>query len=246
MTLEPSDRPVALVTGSTSGIGEAVVRRLAADGMRVVVHSRNSTEAGEALAAELGGAYVRADLAVEEEARGLAEAALDRYGRLDVLVNNAGISWPIPHDDLAAATPADWRQVLEVNLIAPWVLCTAALPALREAPAGGSIVNVTSHAGVRPKGSSVPYAASKAALNHVTRLLAAALAPGVRVNAVAPGLVDTAMTKDWAHAHDIWRDRAPMRRPAQPADVADLVASVLANSYLTGEVILLDGGLNLT
>ncbi|WP_030412653.1 SDR family NAD(P)-dependent oxidoreductase [Streptomyces sp. NRRL S-1448] len=246
MTLEPSDRPVALVTGSTSGIGEAVARRLAADGMRVVVHSRSSTEAGEALAAELGGAYVRADLAVEEEARGLAEAALDRYGRLDVLVNNAGISWPIPHHDLAAATPADWRQVLEVNLIAPWVLCTAALPALREAPAGGSIVNVTSHAGVRPKGSSVPYAASKAALNHVTRLLAAALAPDVRVNAVAPGLVDTPMTKDWAHAHDIWRDRAPMRRPAQPADVADLVTSVLANSYLTGEVILLDGGLNLT
>ncbi|MFG3118254.1 SDR family NAD(P)-dependent oxidoreductase [Streptomyces sp. NPDC048197] len=246
MTLEPSDRPVALVTGSTSGIGEAVARRLAADGMRVVVHSRNSAEAGEELAAELGGAYVRADLAVEDEARGLAEAALDRYGRLDVLVNNAGISWPIPHDDLAAATPADWRQLLEANLIAPWVLCTAALPALREAPAGGSIVNVTSHAGVRPKGSSVPYAASKAALNHVTRLLAAALAPDVRVNAVAPGLVDTPMTKDWAHAHEIWRDRAPMRRPAQPSDVADLVASVLANSYLTGEVILLDGGLNLT
>ncbi|MFD8545527.1 SDR family NAD(P)-dependent oxidoreductase [Streptomyces sp. NPDC059649] len=246
MTLEPSDRPVALVTGSTSGIGEAVARRLAADGMRVVVHSRRSAEAGEALAAELGGAYVRADLAVEEEARGLVEAALGRYGRLDVLVNNAGISWPIPHHDLAAATPADWRQLLEVNLIAPWVLCTAALPALRESPGGGSIVNVTSHAGVRPKGSSVPYAASKAALNHVTRLLAAALAPDVRVNAVAPGLVDTPMTKDWAHAHDIWRERAPMRRPAQPSEVADLVASVLTSSYLTGEVIMLDGGLNLT
>ncbi|GAB7029602.1 SDR family oxidoreductase [Streptomyces sp. NPDC021749] len=246
MTREPSDQPVALVTGSTSGIGEAVARRLAADGMRVVVHSRRSAEAGEALAAELGGAYVRADLAVEEEAHGLVEAALGRYGRLDVLVNNAGISWPIPHHDLAAAAPADWRRLLEVNLIAPWVLCTAALPALRASPVGGSIVNITSHAGVRPKGSSVPYAASKAALNHVTRLLAAALAPEVRVNAVAPGLVDTPMTKDWAHAHEIWRDRAPMRRPAQPADVADLVASVLASTYLTGEVIVLDGGLNLT
>lgn len=246
MITEPSDRPVALVTGSTSGIGEAVARRLAADGTRVVVHSRRSTGTGEALAAELGGTYVRADLAVEDEARGLVETALECCGRLDVLVNNAGISWPIPHDDLAAATPDDWRRLLEVNLIAPWVLCTAALPALRRSPGGGAIVNVTSHAGVRPKGSSVPYAASKAALNHVTRLLAAALGPEVRVNAVAPGLVDTPMTKDWARAHELWRERAPMHRPAQPADVADLVASVLASAYLTGEVIMLDGGLNLT
>ncbi|WP_189600692.1 MULTISPECIES: SDR family NAD(P)-dependent oxidoreductase [Streptomyces] len=243
---EPADRPVALVTGSTSGIGEAVARRLAKDGMRVVVHSRRSAEAGEALAAELDGAYLRADLAVEDETRGLVEAALDRFGRLDVLVNNAGISWPIPHDDLAAATPVDWRQLLEVNLIAPWVLCTEALPALRRSPAGGSIVNITSHAGVRPKGSSVPYAASKAALNHVTRLLAAALGPEVRVNAVAPGLVDTPMTKSWSQAQELWRESAPMRRPAQPADVADLVASMVSSDYLTGEVVVLDGGLNLT
>ncbi|MFJ2239021.1 SDR family NAD(P)-dependent oxidoreductase [Streptomyces sp. NPDC087859] len=245
-SIEQADRPVALVTGSTSGIGEAVARRLAADGMCVVVHSRRSVEAGEALAAELDGAYVRADLAVEDEARALVEETLGRHGRLDVLVNNAGISRPIPHHDLAAATPADWRQLLEVNLIAPWVLCTAALPALRRSPSGGSVVNITSHAGVRPKGSSVPYAASKAALNHVTRLLAAALAPDVRVNAIAPGLVDTPMTKDWTQAHELWRDRAPMGRPAQPSDVADLVASVIAGTYLTGEVIVLDGGLNLT
>lgn len=246
MSNERAERPVALVSGSTSGIGEAVARRLAADGMRVVVHSRTSVAAGEALAAELGGEYVRADLGVEDEARALVGTALDRCGRLDVLVNNAGISWPVPHDDLAAATPADWRRLLEVNLIAPWVLCTAALPALREAPGGGSIVNITSHAGVRPKGSSVPYAASKAALNHVTRLLAAALGPDVRVNAVAPGLVDTPMTRDWADAHALWRQRSPMRRPARPADVADLVASLLAATYLTGEVVVLDGGLNLT
>ncbi|NNN29860.1 SDR family oxidoreductase [Streptomyces sp. S3(2020)] len=245
-SIEQTDRPVALVTGSTSGIGETVARRLAADGMRVVVHSRHSAEAGRALAAELDGTYLRADLAVEDEARALVEETLGHHGRLDVLVNNAGISRPIPHHDLAAATPADWRQLLEVNLIAPWVLCTAALPALRRSPTGGCVVNITSHAGVRPKGSSVPYAASKAALNHVTRLLAAALAPDVRVNAIAPGLVDTPMTKDWTHAHEVWRDRAPMGRPAQPSDVAGLVASVIASTYLTGEVIVLDGGLNLT
>jgi NAD(P)-dependent dehydrogenase (short-subunit alcohol dehydrogenase family) len=213
--------------------------------MRVVVHSRQSRTEGERIAAEVGGSYVQADLADEEEARGLVAAAVGRYGRLDVLVNNAGVSWPIPHADLAAATADDWRRVLEVNLIAPWVLCTAAVGTLREAPGGGSIVNVTSHAGVRPKGSSIPYAASKAALNHVTRLLAAALGPEVRVNAVAPGLVETPMTRDWAEAHELWNERSPMRRPALPEDVADLVASVLRSTYLTGEVIVLDGGLNL-
>ncbi|NUT32493.1 MAG: SDR family oxidoreductase [Hamadaea sp.] len=242
-----SPRHVALVTGSTSGIGEAIARRFAADGAAVVVHSRTSRDEGERLAKEVDGHYVQADLADEEQARDLVAQAVARYGRLDVLVNNAGISWPIPHADLAAASTADWRRLLEVNLIAPWVLCTAALPALHasDRPGGGSIVNITSHAGVRPKGSSIPYAASKAALNHVTKLLAAALGPDVRVNAVAPGLVDTPMTKDWADAHDLWNERSPMRRPARPADVADLVAAVAANTYLTGEVIILDGGLNL-
>nr|WP_272952578.1 SDR family oxidoreductase [Kribbella amoyensis] len=133
--------------------------------------------------------------------------------------------------------------MLDVNLVAPWLLCTAAVPALRET--GGSIVNVTSHAGVRPKGSSVAYAASKAALNHTTKLLAAALGPDIRVNAVAPGLVDTPLTADWTAAQELWRTASPMGRAAQPSDVADLIAAIIANQYLTGEVILLDGGLNL-
>ncbi|GAA1540467.1 SDR family oxidoreductase [Kribbella lupini] len=234
---------VALVTGSASGIGAAVARRLAAEGMTVVVHSRSSRDAGEALAAELGGSYLQADLADDEQAAGLVPAVLAAYGRLDVLVNNAGISWPVPHAELDGLTAADWRKVLDVNLIAPWLLCTAALPALREA--GGCVVNVTSHAGVRPKGSSIAYAASKAALNHVTKLLAAALGPEVRVNAVAPGLVDTPLTATWTEAQELWKTRSPMGRAAQPEDVADLIAAVIANQYLTGEVILLDGGLNL-
>ncbi|HEY3977875.1 MAG TPA: SDR family oxidoreductase [Streptosporangiaceae bacterium] len=144
-------------------------------------------------------------------------------------------------------TASVWRQLLEVNLIAPWLLTSAALAALRASrrPGGGAVVNITSHAGVRPKGSSIPYAASKAALNHATRLLAAALGPQVRVNAVAPGLVDTPMTATWASAQELWREQSPMRRAAQPEDVADLVSALVANSYITGEVIMLDGGLNL-
>ncbi|ADB35996.1 short-chain dehydrogenase/reductase SDR [Kribbella flavida DSM 17836] len=236
-------QPVALVTGSASGIGAATARRFAADGMTVVVHSRSSRDAGEALAAELSGSYLQADLADDEQAAGLVPRVLAEHGRLDVLVNNAGISWPVPHTDLDGLTAADWRKLLDVNLIAPWLLCTAALPALRAT--GGCVVNVTSHAGVRPKGSSIAYAASKAALNHVTKLLAAALGPDVRVNAVAPGLVDTPMTASWTAAQELWKSSSPMRRAARPEDVAGLIAAIVASDYLTGEVILLDGGLNL-
>jgi NAD(P)-dependent dehydrogenase (short-subunit alcohol dehydrogenase family) len=232
-----------LVTGSASGIGAATARRFAADGMAVAVHSRSTREAGEALAAEVGGAYFQADLGDDAEAAELVPQVVREYGRLDVLVNNAGISWPVPHADLAALKADDWRRLLDVNLIAPWLLCTAALPALRES--GGSIVNVTSHAGIRPKGSSIAYAASKAALNHVTKLLAAALGPDVRVNAVAPGLVDTPLTADWTAAQELWKTTSPMRRAAQPSDVADLISALVHNPYITGEVVLLDGGLNL-
>ncbi len=231
------------MTGSASGIGEATARRLAADGMTVAVHSRSSAAAGTALARDLGGTYYQADLADDEAAAGLVPRVLADHGRLDVLVNNAGISWPVPHADLAALPAADWRRLLDVNLIAPWLLCTAAVPALREA--GGCIVNVTSHAGVRPKGSSIAYAASKAALNHMTKLLAAALGPDVRVNAVAPGLVDTPLTADWTAAQQLWATASPMRRAAQPSDVADLISALIHNGYVTGEVVLLDGGLNL-
>jgi NAD(P)-dependent dehydrogenase (short-subunit alcohol dehydrogenase family) len=234
---------VALVTGSAAGIGAGVARRLASDGMTVAVHSRESRAAGEALAASVGGAYYQADLADDEAAAALVPRVLADHGRLDVLVNNAGISRPVPHADLGALTAADWRRLLDVNLIAPWLLCTAAEPALRAA--GGCIVNVTSHAGVRPKGSSIAYAASKAALNHVTKLLAAALGPDIRVNAVAPGLVDTPLTESWAEARELWRTASPMRRPAQADDIADLISWLVHSSYVTGEVIVLDGGLNL-
>ena len=231
------------MTGSASGIGAATARRLAADGMTVAVHSRSSRAAGTALAAELGGSYHQADLADDAAAAGLVPHVIDRHGRLDVLVNNAGISWPVPHAQLSGLTAGDWRRLLDVNLIAPWVLCTAAVPALRRT--AGCIVNVTSHAGVRPKGSSIAYAAGKAALNHVTKLLAAALGPEVRVNAVAPGLVDTPLTAGWTEAQQLWTTASPMRRAARPAEVADLIAMLVRHSYLTGEVVLLDGGLNL-
>lgn len=243
--------PVALVTGSTSGIGQAIARRLSRDGYAVVLHSRSSAHTGESLARELGHArYIQADLASEADRLRLVREAVAQWGRLDVLVNNAGMSRVIAHADLAAATPEVWRELHEVNVIAPFQLITAAEPALRAAAAAtgraACVVNISSHAGVRPKGASIPYAASKAALNHVTRLLAVSLAPAIRVNAVAPGLVDTPLTADWTQAQQLWRERSPMRRAASPEDIAQAVSLLLQSDYLTGEILLSDGGLNLT
>jgi NAD(P)-dependent dehydrogenase (short-subunit alcohol dehydrogenase family) len=137
----------------------------------------------------------------------------------------------------------------EVNVIAPFHLVAVAEPHLRAAVKrgrAGCVVNISSHAGVRPKGASIPYAASKAALNHVTRLLALSLAPDIRVNAVAPGLVDTPLTADWTAAQQLWRERSAMRRAASPDDIAQVVMMLVASEYLTGEIVVADGGLNLT
>jgi NAD(P)-dependent dehydrogenase (short-subunit alcohol dehydrogenase family) len=240
---------VALITGSTSGIGAAIAARLSEDGFTVALHSNTSVDQGEAYARELGHAsYNQADLSKGDEASRLIHTVVDQHGRLDVLVNNAGINELIPHTDLKAATAAIWKKLYDVNVIAPWLLVAEAEQALKycatqERPS--CIVNISSHAGVRPKGASIPYAVSKAALNHMTRLLAASLGPTIRVNAIAPGLVETPMTEDWQWAHELWQSTSPMARSAMPADIADLVAMVIESNYLTGEVIMADGGLNL-
>ncbi|WP_323816542.1 SDR family oxidoreductase [Cellvibrio sp. NN19] len=241
---------VALVTGSTSGIGKAIAQQLASDGFAVVLHSKSSVLEGETLAALIpNSVYIQADLSDQAQTKGLISDILSRYDRLDVLVNNAGINAMIPHCSLKEATPEIWRSLYEVNVIAPWVLISEAEQALRNASTKecpSCIVNVSSHAGVRPKGASIPYAASKAALNHVTQLLALTLAPDIRVNAIAPGLVDTPMTQSWSEAHELWRTKSPMKRGAKPSEIAHTVSMLVSSCYLTGEVILSDGGLNLT
>lgn len=241
---------VALVTGSTSGIGAAIARRLAREGYKVALHGRRSADVGHAMAAELPGAtYHQADLADVANAGELVRAVLAQYGRLDVLVNNAGEAARFPHADLKAATPEVWRRMMDLNLIAPWMLIAEAETALRKSAEQGrpaSIVNIGTHAAVRPKGASIPYAAAKAALHHTTRLLALTLGPAIRVNCVAPGLVDTPMSSGWEAAYELWNTKSPMKRAARPEDIADLVAALVANDYVTGEIVIADGGLNLT
>jgi ketoreductase RED2 len=238
---------VALVTGSTSGIGEAVARRLAAAGSRVVINSTKSVDAGHAMVSELGedsAHYVQGDIASAPDASRIVAEAVERFGRLDVLVNNAGTTVRIPHNDFEAASPEVFRRLFEVNVIGTWQVTVAAMPHLT-ASGAGAIVNVSSLAGLRPTGSSIPYAVSKAALNHLTALLANVTGPAVRVNAVAPGLVDTPWTAEWTDLHEAIKVVAPMGRAAVPDDVADVVMTLLDSTYVTGQVWTIDGGLGL-
>ena len=160
-----------------------------------------------------------------------------------MLVNNAGRTRVIPHADIDAASVEVFREIFDVNVFGTWQLIQAALPALRHSR--GSIVNITSVAGVRPTGSSIPYAASKAALNHLTVLLAKVVGPEVRVNAVAPGLIDTPWTADWDAIRGAVSAIAPLKRSGTPADVAEVILSLSDAAYVTGQVVVVDGGLTI-
>ncbi len=233
-----------IVTGSSSGIGEAVARRLDAAGAGVVVNSATSVDAGEAVAASLRDAvYVQGDIGDPVVAGALVGAAVERWGRLDGLVNNAGRTVPVPLDDIAAVRPEHWDTVLRTNVVGTFQLCQAALPHLADAD-DGWIVNVGSIAGVRQTGSSLPYAVSKAALHHLTTILAKFAGP-VRVNAVAPGLVDTPWTEDWDVQRQFVSGATPLRRTASPDDVADATVGLIESRYATGQIVVVDGGLGL-
>ncbi|MBT2383935.1 SDR family NAD(P)-dependent oxidoreductase [Streptomyces sp. ISL-11] len=239
---------VALVTGSSSGIGAAIATRLAAEGIRVVVNSARSAEAGEKVARSLPDAvYVRADVSVEAEARRLVAAAVEHYGRLDLLVNNAGLTRVVPHADLEGASPAVWREIFALNVFGTWQTTVAAMPHL-SASGSGAVVNISSVAGSRPAGSSIPYAVSKAAIEHMTVLLANTVGPRVRVNAVAPGLIETPWTRDsdfFAPIAEKVRASTPLRRVGLPEDVAEAVLNLADATYTTGQVLLVDGGAHL-
>jgi ketoreductase RED2 len=240
----PPPGQVVVVTGSSSGIGAATAHAFADVGASVLVNSARSVAEGEAVAASLPDAlYVQGDITDPGVPERLVAAALDRWGRLDTLVNNAGTTALIPHHDLEAASVDVWRRIFEVNVFGTWAMSVAAMPALRDAR--GSIVNVASVAGVRPTGSSVPYAASKAALNHMTVLLAKVVGPEVRVNAVAPGLVDTPWTEDWDVVREVVRQVAPLKRSGQPEDVAEVILALARAAYVTGQVVVVDGGLSI-
>jgi ketoreductase RED2 len=239
------DGRVAIVTGSSSGIGEATARRLASLGANVVVNSASSVQTGIAVCESLptDSLYVQADISDQAQGTELLARTIDRFERLDILVNNAGWTTRVPHADLDALTDEIFRKTFEVNVFGTWWLTKAAMPHLRESD-DASVVMITSIAGLRPIGSSIAYAMSKAALNHLTPLLAKACGP-VRVNAVAPGLVATPWTSQWEDQHAAVAATSPLHRSATPDDCAEAVIGLIRNSYITGHVVVVDGGTSL-
>lgn len=235
---------VALVTGSTSGIGEASAYALAAEGAHIVVNSSSSVEAGQALVAALPteSIYIQGDISNEDDCVALVAGAVERFGQLDVLVNNAGWTTRIDHADLSAMTNEILFKTIEINVYGTWWMSKAAMPHLKKT--SGCIVNVTSIAGLRPVGSSLAYGMAKAALNSLTEDMAKFQSP-VRVNAVAPGLVATPWTSDWDDLHGAIAAGVPCRRSATPEDCAQAVMTCVTNTYMSGTILKVDGGTTL-
>jgi 3-oxoacyl-[acyl-carrier protein] reductase len=247
---------VALVTGASRGIGRAAVLALADQGYDVVVNYSASAQAAQQVAAEArdrGAAALpaQADVADEAAVRRMVAAAQDEFGRLDALVNNAGVTIDVPPADLDALEAADWDRVFAVNVRGLFQVTRACVPLLRAAP-HPAIVNSASIAGLRPGPQPYPYSASKAAVISLTKTLAGALGPQIRVNAVAPGW----MEGEWMQARlgenydRLMQRRArmtPLGRCVTPADVAATIVSlVTSNPFVTGEVVVVDGGYSAT
>ncbi len=237
---------VALVTGAATGIGRAVALRCARAGIAVAVnYSRSQKEAEQTLSDVKGhgvtGILCQGNVADEKDVKDIVARCRHELGGLDILVNNAGTTHFIEHANLAALTNEIWDEILGVNLKGTFFCCREAMPLLQERE--GTIVNVSSVAGLQGHGSSIPYGASKAAVNYLTKALARAFAPRVRVNAVAPGPVLTRWLAD--HMDHVEKSLAitPMRRAATGEDIADAVCFLaLGTSLMTGQVLVVDGG----
>ena len=254
--MDLTDR-VVLVTGAASGLGRAAAHAFAAHDVRaVVVNYRGREVEAAAVVRELNDLgreawAVQADIRDDAAVRRMVDAVGSRYGRLDVLVNNAGMTHWVPVGDLDGLTDEKWHDILDVNLVGTFRCARAAAALLAEN--NGAIVNLSSISGVLAleTASSIAYSASKSAIIALTRSLAVALAPRVRVNAVAPAFTDTAWMRD--HYGDAYDERVaragqaiPLGRIARPEDIAAaIVGLVTGGDFVTGQTLLVDGGLSI-
>ena len=241
-----SQERVALVTGSATGIGRSVALKLAERGFAVTInYSKSKDEADETAdgVRRLGARALvyAANVADDTAVRAMVERTTEEFGGLDVLVNNAGTTHFVPHNDLEGLTAAVWDEILDVNLKGTFFACRAAMALLKARR--GNIVNVASVAGVGGSGSSIAYAASKGAVITLTKSLARAFAPEVRVNAVAPGPVQTRWLADHQDMIEQAMKATPLNRPATPEDIADAVVFLAdVTTLMTGQILVVDGG----
>ena len=246
---------VCIVTGSASGIGAATAVMLSGKGARVVVNYSKSGDAARATlkaceAAASEALLVKADVAQDADCRRLAQAALDKWGRIDALVNNAGATKFANHADLDALSAEDFQRIYSVNVVGSYQMVRACAPAMKQG-GRGAVVNVSSIAGKNGMGSSIAYAASKGALNTMTMSLARVLGPEIRVNAVCPGMVDTKWLREgygarYAAIEARYRQGTALGRPATPEDVAGVIVWLIEGADLvTGDTIMVDAGMHM-
>ena len=246
----------AIITGSATGIGAAVARHLAAKGVHVVINCSKSLDEAEATAAECRALGVealvcQADVSEDQACRRLAQAALDAWGRIDFLVNNAGTTIFAAQGNLDAVQAEDFRRIYDVNVIGAFQMVRAVAPAMK-AQGRGAIVNVSSIGGLAGIGSSIAYSASKGALNTLTLSLARSLGPEIRVNAVCPGMVKTRwLQQGWgAERYDRALEKMeasmPLKEVSGPDEIAEPIVWLLdAAAHVTGEIISVDAGMHL-
>jgi 3-oxoacyl-[acyl-carrier protein] reductase len=251
-----SNKPVALVTGAATGIGRSAALALAKNGYNVVINFSRSEEAAKITArdAEAAGARAlryRCDVSDDACVRAMLAATEKEFGRLDVLINNAGTTVDVEPKNLEGMKVEDWNRVFSVNVLGLFLVTRAAVPLLKKSP-NGCVVNTCSIAGLRPSAQPLPYAASKAAVANLTKTLANALGPRIRVNAVAPGWIEG----DWMkktlgeNYEGLIARRAkytPLKRCCTTDDVAETMLSlIVTNRFVTGEIIIIDGGFSST
>lgn len=248
---------VAIVTGSSSGVGAATAKLLASKGCRVVINYNSNQAGAEATAAACSDAgaeaiIVQGNVAHDDDCKALAAAALDKWGQIDILVNNAGTTKFVEHSDLHGLEADDFQRIYGVNVIGAYQMIRAVQPAMAKSKAG-AVVNVASTAGVTGIGSSVAYAASKGAMITMTLSLARALGPSMRINAVCPGFI----AGDWLReglgdeqynkVMEFNIKNAPLQATATPESVADGILLFISGSEIvTGETLILDGGRHLS
>jgi 3-oxoacyl-[acyl-carrier protein] reductase len=241
---------VAIVTGGSSGMGEATARLLSSKGWNVAINYARNTAQAEKISRECKGSIcVQGNVAEDADCRRVAKEALAKWGRIDALVNNAGTTRFVDHKNLEALSAADFEAIFRVNLVGPFQMIRACEKPLREAK--GCVVNISSVAHLLGTGSSIAYAASKAALNTMTFSLARALGPDVRLNVVAPGYVRTpwqiAAKGEEGSREDERRyaDKAPLKSAPLAEDVAGAIAWLLEAPRVTGDIIYVDSGMHI-